>query len=458
LKHWSSSFRLLVLTGNAGTGKSWFQAYALRRLAQEDSTYKFVVRQVAKTYFLHDLRTHNVYKIEYKDEYSLETLVNGMTETLYFFEPGPDNKRSPTSFTIPSLSTLSPNEDRIKEYSKQNTVIELFFPVWSESEYWAVGLNEKRAKEDIKDRYNKYGGILRHLFRNKVGLEMGLYRCLTTDKLAQFLRAEVTDVDTDERNGNASGYLVCYAEIPFDGVGAFKSRKLRLTSSYARQKIRENMDLVTEVESAKKVLKVLSGARMFDFGGNFLESTFTTMIAGGPRKTKWEACKVGTAEWNGHTRNKMTVECIAAIEREGVDNMANSLSKDAGVLVPSNPNFPVVDIVESQPNEKEAVTAYQITWQDKHPFRMEALCQLREKELKIARSRLLKIFFVVPGNEETYAKRQKTDYLKKDKKNEASQSKGWSADETEMWKNTPIYVLRPKEGWKSAIETFFFTK
>ena len=115
-------------------------------------------------------------------------------------------------------------------------------------------------------------------------------------------------------------------------------------------------------------------------------------------------------------------------------------------------------IVESQPNEKEAVTAYQITWQDKHPFRMEALCQLREKELKIARSRLLKIFFVVPGNEETYAKRQKTDYLKKDKKNEASQTKVWIADETEMWKNTPIYVLRPKEGWKSAIETFFFTK
>ena len=134
----------------------------------------------------------------------------------------------------------------------------------------------------------------------------------------------------------------------------------------------------------------------------------------------------------------MTIERIPAVDETGKNTMANSLSKKEHVLVPLNPQFPVVDIVESQPNETEAVTAYQITWQATHPFRMEALCQLREKELKIATSRQLKIYFVVPGKGETYAKKQKTDYLEQKKK------KNLSADETEMWNNTSIYVLRPK--------------
>jgi hypothetical protein len=46
----------------------------------------------------------------------------------------------------------------------------------------------------------------------------------------------------------------------------------------------------------------------------------------------------------------------------------------------------------------------------------------------------------------------------KKKKRGESQTKVWSADKAEMWKNTPIYVLRLKHGWKSAIETFFFTE
>jgi hypothetical protein len=417
------------------------------------------VRQVEAIYYLHDLSTFNVYKVKHNDTDSLENVVNGMTKTIYFFEPGEDNKRPPKYFAIPSLSTLSPNEDRIHEYVKHAAVKRLYFPVWSESEYWAVGLNEKLDKDDINERYYKYGGILCYLFRDKYILEEELGKCLTTDKLAQFLRAEVTDVGTDGRNRNASGYLVSYTDIPCDGDGAFESRTLTLTltSLYVKQKIRENIFLKSEVESAKEVLNVLSGFRRDDFQGVFLESIFTTMIAGG-QKTKWQACEVGTAEWKKHKRNKMTIERIPVVERDGVDNMEMSLHKKDLVLVPLNPLFPVVDIVESQPNEKEAVTAYKITWRKSHPFTMKALRALRETKLKIATSRLLKIFFVVPGNEETYAKRQKTAYLEDLKEDKEGQAKVLSADETEMWNKTSIYVVWPKEGWKPAIEHFFLQR
>jgi hypothetical protein len=46
----------LVLTGNAGTGKSYFQLYLLHRLLNERTPrYRFVVRQVEKSFYLYDL-------------------------------------------------------------------------------------------------------------------------------------------------------------------------------------------------------------------------------------------------------------------------------------------------------------------------------------------------------------------------------------------------------------------
>jgi hypothetical protein len=251
LKHWSSYKRAVILTGNAGTGKSWFQAYALRRLAQDGtSTYRFVVRQVADTYFLHDLSTHNVYQMtyDYNSDFALENVVNGMTETLHFYEPRDDMNLPPKYFTIPSLSTLSPNQKRIKEYIKHCTVQKLYFPVWSKSEYAAVGLNQGIDQDEIEDRYYKCGGILRHLFHDKSILQGELESHLGTDRLTKFLRSEVFGVDAETGNGNASGYLVCYTDIPFDGDRAFKSRKLMLTSSYVREKTRENINLVSEVD------------------------------------------------------------------------------------------------------------------------------------------------------------------------------------------------------------------
>jgi hypothetical protein len=251
LKHWSSYQRALVLTGTSGTGTSWFQAYALRRLAQEDSTYKFVVRQVKNSFFLHDLTTLNVYKIEYKDEDSLETVVNGMTETIYFYEPGTGNEGSPVYYTIPSLSTLSPNPVRIKEYIKKTTTKKLFFPVWREGDYGAVGLKQGLKQDDIDDRYYMFGGILRHLFHDEYHLQRELEAHLGRGRLEQVLKSVVNDT--------VSGYLVCYTDIPYDGDQAFESRELMATSSYVKDKIRESTKLVPIDEKARKVLEVLQG-------------------------------------------------------------------------------------------------------------------------------------------------------------------------------------------------------
>jgi hypothetical protein len=464
LKHWSpdSEFDAVVLTGNAGTGKSWFQAYALRRLAQDrraqdqlaqdqfgqdrgaqagPNTYRFVVRQVDQALYLHDLSTLNVYRMKCNDTIDLEVVVSAMTETLYFFEPGENKTRSPTYLAIPSLCTLSPNVDRIHTYRKHTAVLKLYFPVWSSSEYEAVGRNQNIAKDEIDHRFFMYGGILRHLFANRDYLRDELKRRLQEGELEKFLLAEIYDVDTVTGTGKASGYLVCYTDIPIGGEKPFRSRKLVLTSMYVRESIREHIRLVTEEQLAMKVLRVLNNVVNADLGGWSLESTVATMIAGGSDKTPWSATEVETVEWMVHT--------LPTAEVVRVDSML-TYKKPRALLVSSSRNFPVVDIVDSLPDEGGAVNAYQVTWRDKHPFTMRSLCDMRGM-LNMDSERKLKIFFVVPQFEDLYARRHKKYYCKDFK------TVVWNKETTETWNNTSIYVLRPDLGWKQAIDNFTFS-
>ena len=63
---WESKSRRVVLLGNAGTGKSWFQMYVMRQLLQDDqdTAFKFAVREVAgpNKIFIHDLASCEVFQ------------------------------------------------------------------------------------------------------------------------------------------------------------------------------------------------------------------------------------------------------------------------------------------------------------------------------------------------------------------------------------------------------------
>jgi hypothetical protein len=127
---------------------------------------------------------------------ALVRVVRAMTETLHFFEPAKDKELSPVYLAIPSLCTLSPNHRRIHTYSKGGAVSNLFFPVWSNREYKAVGRNQNIALPEIEHRFYRYGGIIRHLFATRKDLDRELDTRLQKDNLGKFLLAEVTDVDT----------------------------------------------------------------------------------------------------------------------------------------------------------------------------------------------------------------------------------------------------------------------
>ena len=88
----------VVLVGNAGTGKSWYQLYILRRLLKRSTDYQndaddydFVFRQVGHQHYLIDIKDCVVYQVN-----SLDVgLLTFLARSLYFFEPGAEVELAP---------------------------------------------------------------------------------------------------------------------------------------------------------------------------------------------------------------------------------------------------------------------------------------------------------------------------------------------------------------------------
>ena len=141
---WADSARnRVVLLGNSGTGKSWYQIFVLRQLLRRDNNpneYQYVIRQVAAQIYLIDLNECQAY-LWYPRQmpFPMSHIIDRMKFTLYLYEPELLHEIPPMNLgALPSLATLSPYLERIKEYSKSLRYEELYFWPWSFSEMNAV--------------------------------------------------------------------------------------------------------------------------------------------------------------------------------------------------------------------------------------------------------------------------------------------------------------------------------
>ena len=132
--------------------------------------YKVIIRQVGResmvAYFLETGEALKTTKVI--DDFLLH--FNPKT-TLYLYEPWLDVVNSPFLCKgMPSISTVSPNNNRYKELSKVSGFRFLHFPLWKEYELQAVAgyiRQLKSSSEDIlkffshdkvKERFDEFGG------------------------------------------------------------------------------------------------------------------------------------------------------------------------------------------------------------------------------------------------------------------------------------------------------------
>jgi hypothetical protein len=549
----------VLLLGNSGTGKSWYQIYVLRRLLRRTSEYQqdpdeydFVFREVDSEMLLIDIKQRQVYKVT---AYNPQVMAY-LSRCLFFFEPGENKEKPPSGIYLPSLATLSPYKKRITEWQKHD-VVRLHFWPWYITELMALcaharvfeklkaqeeGLivaaaaqpkQEDAVMKDVRDedndaakvhqemadaakaslsqqvendgeaggegndffeelfeRYQKFGGILRYIVAGK--LKFSTYVEELEDRVMglnlTILRSKALNIDREATGNNVSGFILCYdgkqdaifARSQGQGSVGFDKKVLKFTSAYVESKADEVLVREPLKEKMEIVLQRLNDDITMDLSGKNLEAAATEFLR--DTVVKWEVKKagrhVGWATYNPNNTKRTVMRQY---------DISEHLTHPVLILVSTNTSFPVGDMVISkgvspplstqalvksaplphgtpQPIAPGATVApiilpppvlvFQCTWQTTHPFSVRALYQLRRKKLHLADSQKVFLFFIVPGKEESYAKRARGDYLKGsvDVRLEYSTHEIVEAPALqEMWSNTEVYILRPVNAWSTII-------
>jgi hypothetical protein len=468
-------FHRVCLIGNAGTGKSWFQIYALKRLLMaaqnKEPKYDLVIRQVDTRFYLIDLQDIEVYIWDTSKNH-VKTLCEMLQRTIYFFEPGDNQELPPLGVVVPSLSTLSPAEKRIHEYSK-NFMSTLYFWPWTIGEMWTVICDAQLSisVDVLMDRYHHFGGILRNVLgedpRAKDKLEERL-QSIPVDILTSL----ALNIDRKEVGSNVSGYLLCYDNRLVEGDGRFSTKNLEFTSPCVEEAVANQLRTKSMNAKMEIVLQRLN-RRTLDLSGKMLEAVAMNLLSRGS-EFSWSSTEVVANDaYHPRKRPKNRVpggenkrsslmagdggHKFLTTKREVrfADNIRPLLSQVNLIVAPHSTLFPVVDFVFSRPDSDQPMIAFQCTWRKRHPFTVRALYDLRNHHLEIGMDQTLDIYIVAPAKEDMYAKRKKADFLIGSLDIELSFSKNIKPvspkDLQRMWENTRIHVLYPNDSWTKYI-------
>ena len=441
----------IILSGNAGTGKSWFQVYLVRRLLSETKKriFRFVIRMVGDNFSLLDLDTCEGFALNGR-KHHVEMLLSGHGKILYLYEPAAMVHQPPLFVEAPSLSTLSPRKDRIHEEYRKTHPHELYMPVGEYNEMEYIAEEEKLDLGILERNFEVFGGIFQWCLLFQTDKDREIKQKEVDAKCnhvtAETLRSIAAHIDDhqDARQDDISGFVCCYTDIPTDGDAPFKAPSLTLTSHYVRQRLTEKMTLASLLDNLRMLANVLNN-KSGDPSGLDLEASVVHMLSAGPRKVRWQYQGVpGEPDTSlkglaGHSKRKVTR-----------DDMFNP----ALVNYPIDKSYPLADcvlVIQGVP------FAFQTTWQKDHAFKLRTLRLFRDM-LGLLITQTLNICFVNPNYTDTYARRPRNNYLAKGEdpskpildsnKNELMTGPQVGT----MWGNTRILVALPEDkDWHRAI-------
>jgi len=380
------------------------------------------------------------------EDQTVKHLLDGHGSILYLYEPAKQVDQPPLTAAAPSLSTLSPRQDRIKEYLKESPHL-LYMPVAEYNELECIAEEEMLDLNDLKRNFDIFGGIFRYSLiatEQECKERRKIVEARCSNVTGDMLRSMGLDIDDDQKSttgGNISGFILSYCDVPMDGDNPFRSPSLTFTSDFVRQTVLNKMNLDTPRQHLEQLANVLHKESR-DITGKDLEVSVVHMLSAGPRKVVWEYQGVlGEPDTNvrrlGHRKRKIN----------------QTEFKEGELYYSSNPSYPLADCVLVIKD----VFAFQTTWRSDHAFKLGTLKKFRDR-LKLSSADRLNLLFVNPEYTNTYQSRHRDKYLAKGEDPnkpilDSTKTVLLSAqDVATMWNNTRIFVAFPKgKDWHGAI-------
>jgi hypothetical protein len=148
------------ISGTPGIGKSLFFIYILHQIMSDSCrTINVIVYHFGTQYHVYDLREQVVFQTDILDAGGKIRERN----TLYVVDGSDSIYLQSTCLT---LFICSPRSKSYKNFVKQKSAVEWFFPVWSYEEIRDCQNKcyEHLSQESFKRRFDTYGGIARYVF------------------------------------------------------------------------------------------------------------------------------------------------------------------------------------------------------------------------------------------------------------------------------------------------------
>ncbi|CAB9527066.1 crinkler (CRN) family protein [Seminavis robusta] len=462
----------IILTGNAGIGKSWFQVYFLKRLlqmtpeARSDIGFmpRFILRQYKTKFILIDLATSGAWKMVHAtpnvDMYGeVEDFLAAFNNMFYMFEPEQDQSIIPLNqAATPAFSSISPNPKRLKGYKKQASPLTFVYtPNWSYGDLNLVLKLEDSGQDfDFESQYHKFGGIIRRTLEyskrtQKEYTDELEERIQSVDiKVIRSMHLGLDDSSNAQLENNISGYICAYHDIPECGHDAFSKHDLIMTSDFARIMVREKLSLTNPKEHGRQLLECLA-QKAQDTTGMDLEVSAVHLLSLGPKTVRWDYNAVG------YSSPAIPVP-IKLGHRKMEINRSDDAFDQGKVNYPTNPVFGLVDFLIFLDG---TWWGFQTTWQRNHPFKLRTLQTFRNK-IGADETTVVNILYVLPTTEKmnAYTKRAKVEFLDKGENLlepiKENTREVLSAEKVRsMWENTNIFVSYPAaKDWRNALETW----
>ena len=350
-----------ILVGNPGIGKSLYQFYIVARLLRSDlfdvlpspfKSIKVVARQRGReSLVIYDLEKEIEINYGESEQLQFSNILKGLKqeESLYLFDAD-QTKAGPYSSGIEmrTICTLSPDEDRYKEYVKDDPerlgATILYFPVWSEGEIDLVakylsqrffeGSDErKKFLIDVEQRFQRFGGVFRHIFQvNPQKRENYEYKQMKS----------IADVDPKrvfyavDIGPNSMSHFILHYAVPTGGEMPFLRTSVKFASDFIFQTLRASLEAV---DLSIRVAALVKNDQVPTYMASHCKEIFESVVF--DLMTRSQGLSLKFRLKSEKILKEKTVKLVAA---QGSELPTYKAMHPKTLYFPKSSNYPVVDM------------------------------------------------------------------------------------------------------------------